>query len=95
MIEKNAKQLSNLRLCATLFLRVTRALGTFCGSRTASISNPPPSPNVVASHLPRILVCVRVFVRVRVHICVLEKEKKMALTQIPPEEKFYTSMPWW
>lgn len=76
MIEKNAKQLSNLRLCATLFLRVTRALGTFCGSRTASISNPPPSPNVVASHLPRILVCVRVFVRVRVHICVLEKEKK-------------------
>jgi hypothetical protein len=38
---------------------------------------------------------VRVFVRVRVHICVPEKEKKMALTQIPPEEKFYTSMPWW
>lgn len=40
MILKNAKQLSNLRLCAALFLRVTRALGTFCGSRTSSISNP-------------------------------------------------------
>lgn len=38
---------------------------------------PTPLPsNVVASHLPRILVCVRVFVRVRVHICVLEKRKK-------------------
>lgn len=38
--------------------------------------------------------CVCLCAFVCAYLCA-GKRKKMALTQIPPEEKFYTSMPWW
>lgn len=38
-------------------------------------------------------VCLCAFVCAQ--LCAGKRKKKMALTQIPPEEKFYTSMPWW
>lgn len=76
------------------FLRVTRALGTFCGSRTSSISNPPSSECGGIPSSPYIGVRACVCARSCAYLCA-GKRKKMALTQIPPEEKFYTSMPWW
>lgn len=63
------------------------ALGTF--RRFPDI---PTSPKNGGTAFPSLLVCVRV--RSCAYLCA-GKRKKMALTQIPPEEKFYTSMPWW
>lgn len=58
------------------FLRVTRALGTFCGSRTSSISNPPSSECGGIPSSPYIGVRACVCARSCAYLCAGKKEKK-------------------
>lgn len=57
------------------FLRVTRALGTFCGSRTSSISNPPSSECGGIPSSPYIGVRACVCARSCAYLCAGKRKK--------------------
>lgn len=57
------------------FLRATRALGTFCGSRTSSISNPPSSECGGIPSSPYIGVRACVCARSCAYLCAGKRKK--------------------